>query len=83
MKRYHSKILGGANTHGSKSGVSHFTAEDDQGAIDLARELVDLLPANNMEKPPQRKLVIHQTEFVKTWIQSFQKTQQNPTMSRM
>ena len=47
--------LGGANTHGSKSGVSHFTAEDDQGAIDLARELVDLLPANNMEKPPQKK----------------------------
>ena len=47
--------LGGANTHGSKSGVSHFTAEDDQGAIDLARELVDLLPANNMEKPPHKK----------------------------
>ena len=47
--------LGGANTHGSKSGVSHFTAEDDQGAIDLARDLVDLLPANNMEKPPHKK----------------------------
>ena len=47
--------LGGASTHGSKSGVSHFTAEDDQGAIDLARELVDLLPANNMEKPPLKK----------------------------
>jgi len=47
--------LGGAGTHGSKSGVSHFTAEDDQGAIDLARDLVDLLPANNMEKPPLKK----------------------------
>ena len=47
--------LGGASTHGSKSGVSHFTAEDDQGAIDLARDLVDLLPSNNMEKPPQKK----------------------------
>ena len=46
--------LGGASTHGSKSGVSHFTAEDDQGAIDLART-VDLLPANNMEKPPLKK----------------------------
>ncbi|MBT3657036.1 MAG: acyl-CoA carboxylase subunit beta [Euryarchaeota archaeon] len=47
--------LGGAGTHGSKSGVSHFTAQDDQSAIDLARELVDLLPSNNMEKPPVKK----------------------------
>ena len=29
--------LGGASTHGSKSGVSHFTAEDDQGAITCQR----------------------------------------------
>ena len=28
--------LGGATTHGSKSGVSHFTADDDQEAIDLS-----------------------------------------------
>ncbi|MEC8311735.1 MAG: carboxyl transferase domain-containing protein, partial [Candidatus Thermoplasmatota archaeon] len=41
--------------HGSKSGVSHFTAEDDAGAIDLARDLVDLLPLNNMEKPPEKR----------------------------
>ena len=42
-------------THGSRSGVSHFTAEDDEAAIQLARDLCDLLPANNMEKPPVKK----------------------------
>jgi propionyl-CoA carboxylase beta chain len=47
--------LGGAMTHASKSGVSHFTAEDDDGAIALARDLVDLLPLNNMERPPERR----------------------------
>ena len=47
--------LGGASTHGSKSGVSHFTAGNDEEAIDLARDLVDLLPANNMETPPVKK----------------------------
>ena len=47
--------LGGAMTHGSKSGVSHFTAVNDEEAIHLARELADLLPQNNMEKPPIRK----------------------------
>jgi propionyl-CoA carboxylase beta chain len=47
--------LGGAMTHGSKSGVSHFTAASDEDAIHLARELTDLFPQNNMEKPPMRK----------------------------
>ncbi|MEK9651343.1 MAG: acyl-CoA carboxylase subunit beta [Poseidonia sp.] len=47
--------LGGASTHGSKSGVSHFTASDDEHAIQMARDLCDLLPANNLEKPPTKK----------------------------
>ena len=47
--------LGGASTHASKSGVSHFTAESDEDAIGMARDLVDLLPQNNMEKPPKKK----------------------------
>ena len=47
--------LGGAGTHGSKSGVSHFTADSDQEAIDLARDLVDFLPLNNMERAPVKK----------------------------
>ena len=47
--------LGGAMTHGSKSGVSHFTAEDDEGAIQLARDLCDMFPQNNLERPPDKK----------------------------
>ncbi|MCP2504923.1 MAG: hypothetical protein NLN65_06490, partial [Candidatus Poseidoniaceae archaeon] len=33
--------LGGASTHGTKSGVSHFSAPDDEAAIQLARDLCD------------------------------------------
>ncbi|MDP6906781.1 MAG: acyl-CoA carboxylase subunit beta [Candidatus Thalassarchaeaceae archaeon] len=40
--------LGGAMTHGSKSGVTHFTAESDEDALDLTRELIGLLPSNNL-----------------------------------
>ena len=47
--------LGGASTHGTKSGVSHFSASDDEAAIQLARDLCDLLPQNNLERPPDKK----------------------------
>jgi propionyl-CoA carboxylase beta chain len=46
--------LGGAMTHGSKSGVTHFTAEDDESALELTRELIGLLPSNNLSKAPHR-----------------------------
>ena len=35
--------------------MSHFTAEDDESAIQLARDLCDMLPSNNLEKPPTKK----------------------------
>ncbi|MEC8874030.1 MAG: acyl-CoA carboxylase subunit beta [Candidatus Thermoplasmatota archaeon] len=44
--------LGGASTHATRSGVTHFTAENDRGAIDIVRELVGLIPSNNLEKAP-------------------------------
>ena len=47
--------LGGAFTHGSKSGVSHFTTDDDIEAIELARDLVGLLPQNNLEHSPIKR----------------------------
>jgi|TARA_B100001094_G_C18195120_1_gene810255 propionyl-CoA carboxylase beta chain len=47
--------LGGASTHGTKSGVSHFTVPDDEAAIQMARDLCDLLPQNNLERPPSKK----------------------------
>ncbi|MDX9942909.1 MAG: acyl-CoA carboxylase subunit beta [Bacteroidales bacterium] len=44
--------LGGAMTHNAKSGVAHFTADDDQQAMMMIRELLSFLPSNNMEDPP-------------------------------
>jgi len=44
--------LGGAMTHNSKSGVAHFTADDDDQAMMMLRELLSFLPSNNMEDPP-------------------------------
>ncbi len=44
--------LGGAETHGTLSGVSHLTARTDADAIDLARHLLSYLPLNNLEEAP-------------------------------
>jgi propionyl-CoA carboxylase beta chain len=44
--------LGGALAHNQKSGVAHFAAENEQGAILLTRELLGFLPSNNTEDPP-------------------------------
>jgi propionyl-CoA carboxylase beta chain len=44
--------LGGAHTHSSKSGVTHFIAEDDREALEQIRYLLSFLPQNNMEVPP-------------------------------
>ena len=42
--------LGGASTHATKSGVTHFTAENDENALEIVRELVELIPSNNLER---------------------------------
>ena len=44
--------LGGAMSHNSKSGVAHLTADDDEQAMMMVRELLGYLPSNNMEDPP-------------------------------
>ncbi|HNW50531.1 MAG TPA: acyl-CoA carboxylase subunit beta [Prolixibacteraceae bacterium] len=44
--------LGGASVHGSKSGVSHFIAEDEKEGILLIRKLLSYLPQNNLEDAP-------------------------------
>jgi len=44
--------LGGAVIHGSKSGVTHFVAEDEQEGILLIRKLLSYMPQNNLEDPP-------------------------------
>ncbi len=44
--------LGGSLTHNSKSGVAHLTANDDEHAMMMVRELMSYLPSNNMEDAP-------------------------------
>lgn len=44
--------LGGAVTHSTKSGVSHFACEDDKHLLLLIRELMSFLPSNNLDDPP-------------------------------
>ncbi len=44
--------LGGAITHASKSGVTHFVAHNGDDALDAVRYLISFLPQNNMENPP-------------------------------
>ena len=44
--------LGGAQTHATRSGVTHFTASDDKEAVTIVRELVSLLPSNNLDRSP-------------------------------
>jgi len=46
--------LGGAMTHNKKSGVAHFTADNDEQAMMMLRELMSFLPSNNMEDPPRK-----------------------------
>jgi len=44
--------LGGATSHATKSGVTHFVAADDRAALEEVRYLLSFLPSNNLEAPP-------------------------------
>ena len=44
--------LGGAAAHASKSGVAHFTSNDEETCLEDARYLLSFLPQNNLEPPP-------------------------------
>lgn len=46
-----SEDLGGANTHASKSGVTHFTCGNEVEAIQLLKRLLSYMPQNCEEKP--------------------------------
>jgi len=43
--------LGGASVHATKSGVTHFVAQDENEGILLIRKLLSYLPQNNLEEP--------------------------------
>jgi len=44
--------LGGAVTHCNKSGVAHFSSENEEQTLMMIRELLSFLPSNNLEDPP-------------------------------
>jgi acetyl-CoA carboxylase carboxyltransferase component len=44
--------LGGAMTHATKSGVSHFVFDDEQTCLEQVRYLMSFLPSNNLEDAP-------------------------------
>lgn len=46
--------LGGANVHLSTSGIASLTADSEKGALELCRNVLSYLPANNIENPPVR-----------------------------
>src|SRR5437667_1346274 len=45
--------LGGADTHNRKSGVAHFSADSDEHALRVVRELISFIPSNNLDDPPR------------------------------
>ena len=44
--------LGGAESHASQSGVSHFTLESEEECMETIRHLLSFLPQNNLDDPP-------------------------------
>lgn len=48
-----SEDLGGASAHGTKSGVAHFTEENDAICLQELRRLLTYVPQNCEEKPPR------------------------------
>ncbi len=46
------EALGGARTHNTKTGNSHYLAENEADAIDYVKALLSYLPSNNMDSTP-------------------------------
>jgi len=44
--------LGGARVHLTRSGIAHLISGNEEGALSLARTVLDYLPSNNIENPP-------------------------------
>ena len=44
--------LGGAHTHSSRTGNSHYLASSEDDAIDFVKALLSYLPSNNMDEAP-------------------------------
>jgi propionyl-CoA carboxylase beta chain len=47
------EALGGAETHGGTSGVSHFTMRSELECLEGIRQLLRFIPSNNVDEPPR------------------------------
>ncbi len=47
-----SEELGGAQTHASKSGVTHFTARNEKDCLEMIKRLLSYIPQNCEDRPP-------------------------------
>ncbi|HET6517680.1 MAG TPA: acyl-CoA carboxylase subunit beta [Nitrosopumilaceae archaeon] len=47
--------LGGAMTHGEKSGVAHYVAKNEYDCFDYIKKLLSFIPQNNTQEPPITK----------------------------
>ena len=45
------EALGGAGTHNEKSGVAHFSCENEDDCLERVRELLSFIPSGNFQKP--------------------------------
>lgn len=45
--------LGGADANAQKSGVAHFNCDNEVEVLQKIRQLMDYIPSNNLENPPQ------------------------------
>ena len=65
--------LGGAMTHSSKSGVTHFMCNSEEELLMSIRELLSFLPQNNMDEARKQNNLAPTKTTAKTllWIQSF------------
>lgn len=44
--------LGGADTHAVKSGIAHFTYDNEESLFEGIRTFINYIPQNNLEEPP-------------------------------
>lgn len=46
--------LGGSKTHTEKSGIAHFSCQNDKQCLMMIRTLLNFLPGNNLDDPPRQ-----------------------------
>lgn len=52
------KELGGSEVHSQKTGIADFVAKDIASQFEKLKQLVRILPSNNIESPPKRRAVL-------------------------